>query len=71
MRLAVMAALNMPVLLLSLILTATWWSQWSEQRRKQAGLERGRCQREETSVPGGSCGMPLVACVELYEGDAY
>ena len=71
MRLAVMAALNMPILLLSLILSATWLAHWAEQRRKERGLERGICQRKEPTVPGGICGMPLVACVELYEGDAY
>ncbi|MDQ3879128.1 MAG: hypothetical protein M3290_12390, partial [Actinomycetota bacterium] len=71
MRVAVMAALNMPVLILSLVLSATWLAQWAEQRRKQIGLERGVCQREQPSLPGGHCGMPLVACVELYEGDAY
>jgi hypothetical protein len=71
MRVAVMAALNMPVLLLLMVLSATWLGQWAEQRRKQAGLERGRCERKVPTLPGKTCGMPLVACVELYEGDAY
>jgi hypothetical protein len=68
---ALMALINLPILLLGVILSCTWASIQRDRRRKRVALERGRCELAVAAVPGHECGMPIAACLDLYEGDRY
>ena len=40
-------------------------------KRAQRALARGRCERRVPGIPGGICGRPIAARVDVYEGYEY
>ncbi|HET7481358.1 MAG TPA: hypothetical protein VFK89_00720 [Actinomycetota bacterium] len=41
------------------------------ERRARRALAAGRCQRRVPSLPGGVCGQPIVARIDVWQGYEY
>jgi hypothetical protein len=41
------------------------------ERRARKALSKGRCQRKIPSLPGGVCGQPISARIDLLQGYEY
>ena len=44
---------------------------FTSERRARKAFKKGRCQRAVRGVPGGICGQPIVARIDLYQGYEY
>lgn len=61
-------AMNGP---LTAIVVAVFLSPWLGRRRIQKALAQGRCQKQVAGSPGGICGMPIAARMDVYEAYEY
>ncbi|MGH2808439.1 MAG: hypothetical protein ACRDKT_14320 [Actinomycetota bacterium] len=46
-------------------------ASFMSERRARKAFKAGRCQRKAPGVPGGICGQPISARIDLYEGYEY
>lgn len=46
-------------------------ASFTSERRARKAFNRGTCQREVKGLPGGVCGQPIVARIDLYQGYEY
>jgi hypothetical protein len=46
-------------------------ADWVITNRARRALETGRCQRPVSGSPGGICGMPIAARIDLHNGTGY
>ncbi len=61
-------AINGP---LAALLFADFRDSFTSERQARKAFKRGRCQREVPGIPGGACGQPIVARIDLYQGYEY
>jgi hypothetical protein len=44
---------------------------FTSERRARRAFKKGRCMRKVPGVPGGICGQPIAARIDLYQGYEY
>lgn len=56
---------------LAALLFADFRDSLMSERRAQRALRDGRCHRKVHGLPGGVCGQPVVARIDIYQGYEY
>lgn len=69
MRLVIfMAMINGP---LALLMFADFRASAMSERRARKAFKDGRCHRLVKGLPGGICGQPIAARIDVYQGYEY
>lgn len=56
---------------LAALLFADFRDSALSERRARKAFKAGRCQRKVPGLPGGTCGHPITARVDVYQGYEY
>lgn len=56
---------------LAALLFVDFRESFTSERRARRAFKRGTCQRVVPGLPGGECGQPIVARIDLYQGYEY
>ena len=56
---------------LAALVAADLRASWFSEHRARRAFKAGRCQRKVPGLPGGVCGQPITARIDLYQGYEY
>lgn len=56
---------------LATLLVADFRDSFTSERRARRAFRAGRCQRKIRGLPGGICGQPITARIDVYQGYEY
>ncbi len=56
---------------LAALLFADFRDSALSERRARKAFKAGRCQRKVAGLPGGVCGQPITARIDVYQGYEY